>query len=962
MSFFKKLLGKKDQPPENNETSPEEHPLDDPLAAERRVIHDLVAEYRARMQQGRYWIQEDFDSFEAFPVIRDADRVGQARFVETLVSELVGWDQRMVAFHAQNPNSGNQHLNQEWVSIRGTRILLNSLLQRLLKRKLPLSPEAIAEMFEWYRRGPKIQLMATEYPFAFLISAMEDFVKGGVPIDGFREALQHLAEGVRRCYQGQATRKLGDRLQTLLGTAPEIPVQAGEAWADAALKDLNELEPTVKAAWIALLNHAKSASGSAPSAKWLTAARGYLSAIHDDEFVALVTGWFTLVDKKRPQSDISIKEWVKRCAVHRFSQMTGDVFNLLPEGQGRWTHINNFRDAISGAADPWAYLRDFPEYLETLAVLDGPLPRQEIAEDPPPFDPVEDHLIIAPHIELLCGLVWMCGLSQNPAVARALGNLCVSALRKVPGIGPRAVRLGNASITALGMMATPEALGRLAFLKVKVKFGGARNAIDKTLGKLSEKLGMSREDLEEMSIPAYGMEEVGRLTQAVGDFTAVLTVINSRATELMWLRTDGKVQKSLPAAVKKEHAEELKELTAAKKDIEKMLPAQVERLDALYLQRKSWPYATWRERYLDHPLIGVLARRLIWNFSTGCSTVAGVWSGNGITDQTGNGITANEVVTTVSLWHPLGEPSTAVFGWRDFLEEMQIVQPFKQAHREIYVVAPAEENTRVYSNRFAGHLLRQHQFNALCSARTWKNQLRLMVDADYSPPTRWLPAWGLRAEYWVEGAGEEILESGAYRYLNTDQVRFYREDARQVRAHAGGGGYESHGTRAEPLSLTEIDPLVFSELMRDVDLFVGVASIGNDPIWQDGGAEERSRRDYWTQVAFGDLGASAITRKAILERLIPRLKIATQCSFGDHFLNVEGRRHRYKIHLGSGNILIEPQGKYLCIIPAQAQVDKTREKLFLPFEGDRTLSVIISKAFLLAADDEITDPTITRQL
>jgi hypothetical protein len=34
----------------------------------------------------------------------------------------------------------------------------------------------------------------------------------------------------------------------------------------------------------------------------------------------------------------------------------------------------------------------------------------------------------------------------------------------------------------------------------------------------------------------------------------------------------------------------------------------------------------------------------------------------------------------------------------------------------------------------------------------------------------------------------------------------------------------------------------------------------------------------------------------------------------------------------------------------------------LPFEGDSMLSVILSKAFLLAKDTAITDPTITRQL
>ena len=32
------------------------------------------------------------------------------------------------------------------------------------------------------------------------------------------------------------------------------------------------------------------------------------------------------------------------------------------------------------------------------------------------------------------------------------------------------------------------------------------------------------------------------------------------------------------------------------------------------------------------------------------------------------------------------------------------------------------------------------------------------------------------------------------------------------------------------------------------------------------------------------------------------------------------------------------------------------------FEGDSLLAVILSKAFLLAADDKITDTTITRQI
>ena len=147
--------------------------------------------------------------------------------------------------------------------------------------------------------------------------------------------------------------------------------------------------------------------------------------------------------------------------------------------------------------------------------------------------------------------------------------------------------------------------------------------------------------------------------------------------------------------------------------------------------------------------------------------------------------------------------------------------------------------------------------------------------------------------------------------------------------------------------------------MRDVDLFVGVASVGNDPAWSDGGPEGRYR-DYWQNYSFGELNASAKTRKEVLERLVPKLKIAGQCSFAEKFLIVKGALRTYKIHLGSGNILMEPNDQYLCIVPKQGDV--TNEPVLLPFEGDRTLSVILSKAFLLADDARIKDSTIVSQI
>ncbi len=247
--------------------------------------------------------------------------------------------------------------------------------------------------------------------------------------------------------------------------------------------------------------------------------------------------------------------------------------------------------------------------------------------------------------------------------------------------------------------------------------------------------------------------------------------------------------------------------------------------------------------------------------------------------------------------------------------------------------------------------------------RGWKNTLRLMVDDSYPPATRALPRFGLRGEFWVEGIcddyGTDTSDAGTYLRVATDQVRFYRENAETNYAHAGGGGYASGRDQApaEPLPLAEVPPLALSEVMRDVDLFVGVASVGNDPAWADGGPVGRFR-DYWQGYAFGDLGETAKTRPEVLARLL-RLKIAPRCELNGKFLVVRGDLQTYKIHLGSGNILMEPNDQYLCIVPGRSE---DTGDLFLPFEGDRMLAIILSKAFLLANDTAITDQTILSQI
>src|SRR5207237_6917075 len=97
----------------------------------------------------------------------------------------------------------------------------------------------------------------------------------------------------------------------------------------------------------------------------------------------------------------------------------------------------------------------------------------------------------------------------------------------------------------------------------------------------------------------------------------------------------------------------------------------------------------------------------------------GIHSGTEIVDASDRPLTWLAEETGVRLWHPIGFDPEEVQRWRLWLEEHEVTQPFKQAHREIYILTDAELGTGSYSNRFAAHILKQHQFRALCEQRGW---------------------------------------------------------------------------------------------------------------------------------------------------------------------------------------------------------------------------------------------------
>ncbi|MEV6816843.1 DUF4132 domain-containing protein, partial [Micromonospora sp. NPDC051296] len=214
--------------------------------------------------------------------------------------------------------------------------------------------------------------------------------------------------------------------------------------------------------------------------------------------------------------------------------------------------------------------------------------------------------------DVLRGLLWLVERSRPaPEQVRRIGGLVESMLRRLPGIGPACPKVANAAVGVLGRIDGEAALAQLARLSARVTYKGTRNEIDKALDARAAALGIGRDEIEELAVPDYGLTAVGRHEVALGGCRAELLIASTSAT-LVWYNDAGRQVKSPPAAVRRDHAAELAELKSLAKEITGMLAAQAARLDRLFLAQRHWTLAAWRQRYLDHPLVGTLARRLLW--------------------------------------------------------------------------------------------------------------------------------------------------------------------------------------------------------------------------------------------------------------------------------------------------------------------------------------------------------------
>lgn len=244
------------------------------------------------------------------------------------------------------------------------------------------------------------------------------------------------------------------------------------------------------------------------------------------------------------------------------------------------------------------------------------------------------------------------------------------------------------------------------------------------------------------------------------------------------------------------------------------------------------------------------------------------------------------------------------------LFDRQLRQPFKQVFRELYLPNEDELSHGVLSRRYAGHQVQPSKTVALLKGRQWTVSYEEGLQKVFYAENLIVRLYAMAD--WFSPADTEAP--------TLETVQFFDR-----KTYKG-------------VPLDQVPPVLFSEVMRDVDLVVSVAHVGGvDP------------------------EASLTTvemRRVIVSESLRLLKIENVRLDGN-YARIDGTLGEYAVHLGSGQAYKQAAGA-LSIIPVHSQ---HRGRLFLPFlDEDPRTAEVLSKVVLLADDTKIKDPQILTQL
>ena len=387
----------------------------------------------------------------------------------------------------------------------------------------------------------------------------------------------------------------------------------------------------------------------------------------------------------------------------------------------------------------------------------------------------------------------------------------------------------------------------------------------------------------------------------VGEWTFQLLIDDQGTAEIRCCK-DGKQLKSIPTKAKKDP------YVVRLQDMKKQLTEQYRRTRRMFEQamEDGAEFTLEEMRQLcENPVVSPIVSKLIFK----SEDALGLFDNANLCDLDGL-ILEDRADAKLIVAHPLHLYRSGYWhSFQKYLFENKIAQPFRQVFRELYVKTK-EELGCFTSLRYAGNQIQPKKAAACLKERRWVADIEAGLQKIYYQDNIVATIYALAD--WFTPAD---IEAPTLEY-----VAFYDRKTGQA------------------LKIDDIPDVIFSEVMRDVDMAVSVAHAGGvDPETSHSTVEMRA---------------------AILSFTLPLLRLKNVKVEGSHAF-IDGKLANYSVHLGSG-VVHQLGGTMLNVLPVHSQ---HRGRFFLPFvDDDPKTAEIISKIILFAEDHKLKDPSILEQI
>ena len=446
------------------------------------------------------------------------------------------------------------------------------------------------------------------------------------------------------------------------------------------------------------------------------------------------------------------------------------------------------------------------------------------------------------------------------------------------------------------------------FLKESKKFGSQRSASEKkavetAMRNLALNAGYSDTSRLTLRMETKLIDDSRELFEEkqIEDVTVRLVTDESGKTDII-CNKNGKALKSIPAKLKKN------EYIVRLSETKKALTEQYRRTRTMFeLAMEDGTEFTAGEINIlrKNPVIRPIINDLVFAYNN----KIGFFAEGKLTDYAGNvtKLSDDKKISAAHTFHIYKDGH-----WQDYqklLYDKGTVQPFKQVFRELYIKTD-EEMEMYHSLRYAGNQIQPPKTVACLKSRRWV--------ADIED--------GLQKVYYKENIVARIYAIADW-FTPADIEAPTLEWVEFTNRKTG-----------KEIKIGDIPDVIFSEVMRDVDLAVSVAHAGGvDP--------EASH-------------STMEMRAALMEFTLPLFRLGN-VQIKEHHAHIEGKYGDYTVHLGSG-VIHKKGGSMIAVLPVHSQ---HRGKLFLPFaDDDPKTAEIITKVLFLAEDSKIKDPTILEQI